>query len=481
MKKRLSGWIETAKSMVMILLFACVLILLGVYIALLSDMWTKEDAYGGVVDKIHLLASGEHTADYPEGAYLLPESMLFRDGETSRMLYMSSDGAMLASYTRTSELLTEVFSNASDFRWINEHSTVVRWADLVNSDSCLYVSYHSELPVQIVGYFTAALTDTALRMESADPILVKELAICKTEDGEYIAMLRASSGALYACSSWDDPSHFADLYVHSLYELEKLSATVNTFVEGAFSGGYSEDLNVFSSSTVPVLLSGINTPKFRFSVPHFRMILDNKEDTKAFLQTFSYNPNKINRHEEASGTSVFVEEHGRLKISDSVISYTAAQNGGISASVQLGADASDMDLYNAVLYASRILDRLRAIRPLYFGGDCELILHSVSGKDGQIEIRFRYYADNLLLRNQPGEILFVFASDTLVSAEITGLSGYNVTDADHIYSGAWAAERFHSAIGTIDSMAIVYDYSVGTAVSAQWIATAAEAEGNGDV
>ena len=92
MKKRLSGWIETAKSMVMILLFACVLILLGVYIALLSDMWTKEDAYGGVVDKIHLLASGEHTADYPEGAYLLPESMLFRDGETSRMLYMSSDG-----------------------------------------------------------------------------------------------------------------------------------------------------------------------------------------------------------------------------------------------------------------------------------------------------------------------------------------------------------------------------------------------------
>ena len=138
-----------------------------------------------------------------------------------------------------------------------------------------------------------------------------------------------------------------------------------------------------------------------------------------------------------------------------------------------------MDLYNAVLYASRILDRLRSIRPLYFGGDCELILHSVSGKDGQIEIRFRYYADNLLLRNQPGEILFVFASDTLVSAEITGLSGYNVKDADHIYSGAWAAERFHSAIGTIHSMAIVYDYSVGTAVSAQWIATAAE--GNGDV
>lgn len=479
MKKRLSGWIETAKSMVMILLFACVLILLGVYIALLSDTWTKDNAYGGVVDKIHLLASGEHTADYPDGAYLLPETILFRDGETSRMLCMSSDGAMLASYTKISALLTEIFSNVSSFRSINARSAAIRWEELVNSDLCLYVSYHSELPAQIIGYFTAALTGTALRIESAEPILVQELAICKTENGEYLAMLRASNGALYACSSWNDPSHFADLYVHSLYELEKLSATVNAFVEGAFSAGYSEDLNVFSSSTVPVLLSGMNTPKFRFSAPYFRMILDNKENTKAFLQAFSYNPNKINRHEEASGTSVFVEEHGMLKISDSVILYTAAQNGGISASVQLGADASDMDLYNAVLYATRILDRLRAIRPQYFGGDCELILHSVSGKNGQIEIRFRYYADNLLLRNQPGEILFVFASDTLISAEITGLSGYNVTDADHIYSGAWAAERFHSSIGTIDSMAIVYDYSVGAAVSAQWIATAAK--GNGDV
>ena len=59
-----------------------------------------------------------------------------------------------------------------------------------------------------------------------------------------------------------------------------------------------------------------------------------------------------------------------------------------------------------------------------------------------------------------------------------------LTKLEELY--AYAEDRGYPVIeppkdGTIDSMAIVYDYSVGAAVSAQWIATAAEAEGNGDV
>ena len=425
-----------------------------------------------------MLASGDDVKDYPTGTYLLPETVLLKSEERTRMLLQSANGAMETYYTSAAELLAAIASETGRFTVLSASEAEARWQSVCDLPACLYVSYHSDLPLQIVGYFAAALTENSLCVEDAAPILVKELVFYSDAENGCRALVRASNGTVYSCSTWSDPEYMADLYAYSVYEMEKLAETDSAFGAAAFSGAYFDNEPIFSSPTTPVLLTGLNAPKFRFSVPSLSLMLTNKTDTNAFLRLFAYNPNKINRHEEATGATVYVEDHGMLKISDASVSYTAAQNGGMSASEELGTDASGIDLYDAILYSTRVLDGLRTIRFAYFGGDCELILDSVAAVDGQAEIRFRYYADNLELRGQSCEVVFVFDSDILVSARIDGFTGYNVSDADQLYSGGWVAERFYSSLGTVEHLYVVYDYHTNSSVSAQWIAVAENEEGD---
>ena len=476
MKKQWSGYLETAKTMVMLLLFACVLVLLAVYIALLSDTWSTEENYGNIVDEIRVLASGGDINDYPTGDYLLPESITLLTEGSSRALLQSVNGTMSSYYAKAAALLATVASDTDRFAARRGAEATARWEAVTELNSCLYLSYHSDLPLQVIGYFAAAFSENSLCVESSVPVLVKEMVLYEDADGKHHAMIRSSTGTVYTCDNWSDPARIADLYGYSVYEMEKIATTDSAFVDCAMAGTHFGETNPMDSQATPVLLSGLSTAKFRFSTPALDQLVHSKKDTNTFLRLFNYNPNKINRHEEANGTTVYVEEHGMLKVSTASVSYTAAQNGGIPAAEVLGIAASRIDLYDAILYSTRILDGLRAIRLTYFGGDCNVILHSVSGRAGELELRYRYYADNLELRGQPQEIVFQFASDTLVSARIDGLTGYDVADADHMYSGAWVAERFYSSLGPIQSMAIVYDYQTGVSVSAQW--TAVSKEGN---
>lgn len=476
MKKQLSGYVETAKTVVMILLFACVLCLLAVYIALLSNTWSPESAYGDAVDEIRLLASGGDTSDYPSGMYLMPSSVLLRTEETSRILLQNGEGVMEDCYVRLAPLITAAASDTSCLRPLYGREATETWQQVSLLPSCIYVSYHLDLPLQIVGYFSAALTEQAMLVTSATPVLVKEMVFYEDEAGDCQVLIRSSAGTVYLSETRSDASTFSDLYAYSVYELEKEAKANASYSDATFAGAYFAEEDPFVSPVTPVLLSGLRAAKYRFTTPDLTSLLSDQKDANNFLRLFSYNPNKINRHEEANGTTVYVEEHGVLKISSTSLSYTAAQGGGVSAAEALEADASGIDLYDAVLYSTRILDGLRAIRPGYFGGDCQLLLTSVSGESGNLELRYRYYADNLPLRGPAPEILFTFTSDTMTSVVIEGLTGYNVADPDHLYSGAWVAERFHASFGTLKSLTVVYDYQTGKSVSAQWIAVAEEAD-----
>lgn len=478
MKKRLINAVENIKTAIMIVLFGAVISLLVLYISELSSTWSRESTGDALLPRLRTLASDrEEGYRIPSANYVLPAEIVLKTDRQTVSLSVWGNGILEECYAKVASLLSFSFEDASAFTRQSPTEGEALWSAVSRLDECIYLRYHAALPYQVVLYHTSAFSETPVCVEDVTPLTVKELACYMESEGEtyrYHVLIRSADGSVYHRSEIVEST---DIYAYSLYEMEKLTETTGSFVLCEFAGTYYADTErQFASDMTPVLMAPPVTQNFTFETDPLTPLTESDPDINAVLRLFAYNPNKINRHDEAENTIVYVESHGVLRVSPASLLYTAAQNGGISVTDALDGGGNGNDLYDALLFASRLFDGLREADPRYLGGDCHPVLTSVTGEGGRIELRYRYYADNRAILNQPCEIVLTFQTDKLVSAEIESFAATAAAGETPLYSGAWIANRFYKIVGPLSSLDVVYRYTVGETVSAEWIAVAAESE-----
>ena len=190
----------------MILLFSCVLILLGVYISLLSDTWTNRSAEGALAEEVRLLVSGEAARDYPSGTYLLPESVALKTADGAHVIFQQANGILTDYYTKLAELITATAAHTDGFVAVTGKTAETLWSSVSNQTNCIYVSYHTDVPLQLIGYFSSALSEQALRVGSVAPVWVRELVIYEAigSSGRCGVLIRSSDGTVYTSGEWTD-------------------------------------------------------------------------------------------------------------------------------------------------------------------------------------------------------------------------------------------------------------------------------------
>jgi hypothetical protein len=274
------------------------------------------------------------------------------------------------------------------------------WIRGISAPDAVCLFYAAELPYQILYAFAAAGEADLAPLTRADYIGVSEVLFLPTEDDTLRTLLVRGESGVFRFSASQAPQ----------------TSQFSAFAETYDSYFCTASLTIEDNVTVLRALERISARTISVTDTVASLLLYQPGDIDALLRLFSFNPDKLNEHTEPDGTRVFVESHGVLRADMSALTYTAAEDGGVSVSGLIG-NEEGTDIYGYLRAASHILRRLGQMNVQYTGGDSSLYLYSVTARDGAISLAFSYRCDNIALVTGSSEtvLTITFRGERLIA------------------------------------------------------------------
>ncbi len=383
------------------------------------------------------------SASAQDAVYSLTPSLL----QPAEIAIASADGTYAA--VNSAAVIGDLYAELAPVLASGFSETPVRareelWQHTVSASDFIYIRYREPLPYQIIHAFAAAETGEASRVRQAETVSVSELCI-RFADGETVVVVRGETGVYSFRADAEvllrDFSSYASMYPDVFYPCDFTHNCVIT--------------EKISSREIAVQ-EGICGE-----------IMTNEAHFEKWVRQFRFNPDKLNYHVEPDGTAVYVESHGVLTCTSDRITYTAAEDGGVSVS-EFCSVKGDVDVYTYLRAASVWISEVAAMDARYTGGDASLCLTSVQTDGVSLTLRFSLCADNLPVFTDGDDIAF---SMTFTGGNLTGMVWRTVAVQRQLtYCEAFLESWSIRLFGT-DLVDLAYLVSAAEPTAfAQWIA-----------
>ncbi|MBE6598049.1 MAG: hypothetical protein E7638_01255 [Ruminococcaceae bacterium] len=284
--------------------------------------------------------------------------------------------------------------------------------------SFVYMKYHSEVPYQTISVCAGGGEEA---YETA--VGVYELFILP--DKGFRILVRSMDGKAYEFDGTYEPYFTVDALAELLQSYQR------NFADFVFSA---------DSLFEPCFTERVRTKGMLVTEKTAALIQNRDNHISDILRLFTFNPDKLNTHEESDIGYVYVENHGVLRLLDDSVEYTAASSdGGISVNSYLMTyGKKGYTLADYIGTACLIADKVKALSPHYAGGDGEILLHSAeTDEEGVLTLRFMYTFDNLPLSGCEPAMEVRFADGRMLAFRLYSVSVRNLGTQQNSLMESW--------------------------------------------
>lgn len=417
MKSKLTGILL---DLIIILLCACMLWLVFMHAA--SAISSPEDGKPRFNDLwiIQGYDSGMLAAFDP--SMCLPDAIVYKQPKSSPRAVYNDTELKKTVYGVLSNVITDVFGAQSVANRIDGDVNAF-YSTVANADSYLLFDYASELPYHcIYAFSTGSNTVSYESCSHSDSFYVSDIALIldnEANESTYRCFAFDKSGNAYEFMRED-----GEKYILPAADRAHIEAYAEKFSKVQLAHNNKDFFDKITPDSLDILYGGFEysllSPAFSIS----GLGLDDQSTVKELLDIFDINIEKINKYNEADGTTVFIGTDDRLEISsDGHINFT-----NTSSPVDLkeisGFSTGSGDGYNTfdmMKSVNVIIAKLKDIYPNYFGGDASPKLTSVyKDSSGNSVFEYSYYINGVRINLTPS-LRFVFTSNGLTEfvADIT--------------------------------------------------------------
>ena len=344
---------ERLKSVVLIILVAFNFVL-GNRILTDKKLWPSGYNFFITSEKgfLHSLFSSEAEEESKQLHLTAPTQIIVNTGDQTTRFVVNPDSEQFEPlFTYISETVTSAFRSGAE----NVFSVSLQdWYSVLNGKSVYFMypfAYPSTLYAQFLGIETANLP-----IESVCRFAVT------TSGNANVYLEDYKSGKVYRIETKENAEPISAL----LSRIQSSNSSDSPIINYSFDLRFDQTLGsqkIVLAPTVPVYTVSPKTPRISAKNPLSDI---DRETVEAILLAFRMNPGGVREYPEVSGTRVFVDNAGILKISpDGLLTYQSTRSEGLS----LSAGASQAEAISAAAdFGYRITSICQAERSIYLSG-----------------------------------------------------------------------------------------------------------------
>ncbi len=431
-------YIETIKSIALVILFTLSVTLASIYIVNTQRLTMAGESPLDLDSLLFLRGEGVKVTEL-DASYLMPEVVSYSVGGDMRTVY--ADGLSAAEiYRSTHDMLASVLSGIDDAGVVADREAVI--AECTSAESFVYLKYHAPLPAPLI---LTSITNEALSSQTApigestknvsEVFLILETVSANSTT--YSAVVVCGDGRVLRCRQSEASVQYFQIDTLTAYNGTQ-SATVSDFAA-----------NLDSTASLSLSATSVTTDKM-ISAP--LVAVDETIDgssmlDESMLRAFEFNPDRINTYNESANVAVYVEDNVTLRVEPRQIRYTVSGDGGIEAARLLGYESysGNYSIIELVGAAGSFIDSLRIASSGMIGGEAIPTLTSIRSEDGRLTLRYELTFDGATFYTDGFEPLvgytLTFEGGRLKSADICTLHFRSGIGSVASYTQAWTLEK----------------------------------------